>query len=82
MDLPDSPPSLWLAEYGPYQPEPSLAADISVDVAVIGPADGYRLLTPRGCLQAEDTFGEHLTARVRHIPADWPPAPAVRSRRG
>jgi glycine/D-amino acid oxidase-like deaminating enzyme len=36
MDLPDSPPSLWLAEYGPYQPEPSLAGDISVDVAVIG----------------------------------------------
>ena len=24
MDLPDSPPSLWLAGYGPYQPEPSL----------------------------------------------------------
>jgi len=36
MDLPDSPPSLWLAEYGQYQPEPSLAGDISVDVAVIG----------------------------------------------
>jgi glycine/D-amino acid oxidase-like deaminating enzyme len=36
MDLPDSPPSLWLAGYGPYQPEPSLAGDISVDVAVIG----------------------------------------------
>jgi glycine/D-amino acid oxidase-like deaminating enzyme len=36
MALPDSPPSLWLAEYGDYQPEPSLAGDISVDVAVIG----------------------------------------------
>ena len=36
MDLPDSPPSLWLAEYGDYQPGPSLAGDISVDVAVIG----------------------------------------------
>ncbi len=36
MDLPDSAPSLWLAEYGHYQPEPSLAGDISVDVAVIG----------------------------------------------
>ena len=36
MDLPDSPQSLWLAEYGDYQPGPSLAGDISVDVAVIG----------------------------------------------
>jgi len=36
MDLPDSAPSLWLAEYGPYRPEPSLAGDISIDVAVIG----------------------------------------------
>jgi glycine/D-amino acid oxidase-like deaminating enzyme len=36
MDLPDSPLSLWLAEYGDYQPEPPLAADIAVDVAIIG----------------------------------------------
>jgi glycine/D-amino acid oxidase-like deaminating enzyme len=36
MGLPDSPPSLWLAEYGDYQPESALAGDISVDVAVIG----------------------------------------------
>jgi glycine/D-amino acid oxidase-like deaminating enzyme len=36
MDLPDSPLSLWLAEYGDYQPEPPLAGDINVDVAVIG----------------------------------------------
>jgi glycine/D-amino acid oxidase-like deaminating enzyme len=36
MDLPDSALSLWLAEYGDYRPEPALAGDISVDVAVIG----------------------------------------------
>ena len=36
MDLPDSPPSLWLSLYGDYQPAPPLAGDISVDVAVIG----------------------------------------------
>ena len=36
MDLPNSPLSLWLAEYGDYQPGPSLAGDTSVDVAVIG----------------------------------------------
>ncbi|MBI5482307.1 MAG: FAD-dependent oxidoreductase [Deltaproteobacteria bacterium] len=36
MNLPDSPPSLWLATYGPYAPEPSLAGDLDVDVAVIG----------------------------------------------
>jgi glycine/D-amino acid oxidase-like deaminating enzyme len=36
MDLPDSPLSLWLAEYGDYQPGPPLAGDITVDVAVIG----------------------------------------------
>lgn len=36
MDLPDSPLSLWLAEYGDYQPAPELAGDVGVDVAVIG----------------------------------------------
>jgi glycine/D-amino acid oxidase-like deaminating enzyme len=35
-DLPDSPPSLWLAEYGEYEPEAPLAGDLAVDVAVIG----------------------------------------------
>jgi glycine/D-amino acid oxidase-like deaminating enzyme len=35
-ELPDSPLSLWLAEYGPYEPEPSLSGEASVDVAVIG----------------------------------------------
>jgi glycine/D-amino acid oxidase-like deaminating enzyme len=34
--LPDSPPSLWLAEYGDYQPEPALVGDLTFDVAVIG----------------------------------------------
>ena len=36
QDLPDSPLSLWLAEYGSYLPEAALAGDLSVDVAVIG----------------------------------------------
>lgn len=36
QDLPDSPPSLWLAEYGEYRPEPALAGELEVDVAVIG----------------------------------------------
>jgi glycine/D-amino acid oxidase-like deaminating enzyme len=35
-DLPDSPLSLWLAEYGGYEPSAPLAADVEVDVAVIG----------------------------------------------
>jgi glycine/D-amino acid oxidase-like deaminating enzyme len=35
-ELPDSPLSLWLAEYGEYRPEAPLAGDLSVDVAVIG----------------------------------------------
>jgi glycine/D-amino acid oxidase-like deaminating enzyme len=35
-DLPDSPPSLWLAEYGGYEPQAPLASDLAVDVAVIG----------------------------------------------
>jgi glycine/D-amino acid oxidase-like deaminating enzyme len=34
--LPDSPQSLWLAEYGDYRPEPALAGDVQVDAAVIG----------------------------------------------
>lgn len=35
-ELPDSPLSLWLAEYGEYQPEAPLRGDIEVDVAIIG----------------------------------------------
>jgi glycine/D-amino acid oxidase-like deaminating enzyme len=34
--LPQSSPSLWLAEYGPYTPSPSLAGDLAVDVAIVG----------------------------------------------
>jgi glycine/D-amino acid oxidase-like deaminating enzyme len=34
--LPDSPLSLWLAEYGPYSPEGPLREDIDIDVAIIG----------------------------------------------
>jgi glycine/D-amino acid oxidase-like deaminating enzyme len=34
--LPDSPLALWLAEYGDYAPEPPLAGDVEVDVAVVG----------------------------------------------
>ncbi len=36
MNLPDSPLSLWLAEYGGYQPAPELTGEQTVDVAVIG----------------------------------------------
>ena len=36
QELPDSPPSLWLAEYGAYEPEPALNGDLDVDAAVIG----------------------------------------------
>jgi glycine/D-amino acid oxidase-like deaminating enzyme len=36
ITLPDSPLSLWLAEYGPYEERPPLSGDAAVDVAVIG----------------------------------------------
>ena len=36
MTLPESPLSLWLAEYGPYEPNRPLEGDISTDVAIIG----------------------------------------------
>jgi glycine/D-amino acid oxidase-like deaminating enzyme len=36
MRLPDSALSLWLDTYGPYAPEPPLAGDLAVDVAIIG----------------------------------------------
>ncbi|MBM2850023.1 MAG: putative oxidoreductase, partial [Anaerolineales bacterium] len=36
MSLPNSPLSLWLAEYGPYEPDPPLKGDITVDVAIVG----------------------------------------------
>jgi glycine/D-amino acid oxidase-like deaminating enzyme len=34
--LPPPAPSLWLAEYGPYTPNPPLAGDLAVDVAIVG----------------------------------------------
>jgi glycine/D-amino acid oxidase-like deaminating enzyme len=34
--LPQSPLSLWLAEYGPYTPSPPLAGDLAVDVGIVG----------------------------------------------
>ena len=34
--LPQSPLSLWLAEYGPYTPSPPLPGDLAVDVAIVG----------------------------------------------
>ncbi len=34
--LPQSPLSLWLAEYGPYEPNPPLQGDLTVDVAIVG----------------------------------------------
>ena len=34
--FPESPLSLWLAEYGPYKPSPPLAGDLTADVAIIG----------------------------------------------
>ncbi|MBE0409940.1 MAG: FAD-dependent oxidoreductase, partial [Anaerolineales bacterium] len=36
MNLPESPPSIWLDTYGPYIPEPALEGKINVDIAVIG----------------------------------------------
>jgi glycine/D-amino acid oxidase-like deaminating enzyme len=36
MKLPDSPLSLWLDLYGPYQPEPPLEGSHKFDVAIIG----------------------------------------------
>jgi glycine/D-amino acid oxidase-like deaminating enzyme len=34
--FPDSPLSLWLDTYGPYDPDPPLQGDLAVDVAIIG----------------------------------------------
>ncbi|MGE5286963.1 MAG: NAD(P)/FAD-dependent oxidoreductase [Micromonosporaceae bacterium] len=52
MDLPDSPLSLWLAEYGEYTPEAALAGDIDVDVAVIG--GGYLGMSTSIALKRRD----------------------------
>jgi glycine/D-amino acid oxidase-like deaminating enzyme len=35
-ELPDSPLSLWLAEYGEYAPEPGLVGDLAIGAVVIG----------------------------------------------
>ena len=37
-DLPDSPPSLWLAEYGGYEPQAPLAGDLQVEDASTSPS--------------------------------------------
>jgi glycine/D-amino acid oxidase-like deaminating enzyme len=34
--FPDSPLSLWLAEYGPYTPNPPLQGETTIDVAIVG----------------------------------------------
>ena len=34
--LPDSPLSLWLAEYGDYEPEAALEGELGVDIAIVG----------------------------------------------
>ena len=52
VNLPDSPPSLWLAEYGDYQPEPELTGDLTVDVAVIG--GGYLGMSTAIALRRRD----------------------------
>jgi glycine/D-amino acid oxidase-like deaminating enzyme len=36
MNLPESPPSLWIDTYGPYTSEPALQGKINVGIAVIG----------------------------------------------
>ena len=35
-ELPDSPLSLWLAEYGDYEPQAALEGELGVDVAIVG----------------------------------------------
>ena len=52
FELPDSPLSLWLAEYGEYQPEAPLAGDVAVDVAVIG--GGYLGMATAIALKCRD----------------------------
>ena len=51
-ELPDSPLSLWLAEYGAYEPEAPLRGDIDVDVAIIG--GGYTGLSTAIALKRRD----------------------------
>jgi glycine/D-amino acid oxidase-like deaminating enzyme len=36
ISLPDSPLSLWLDQYGPYEPAPPVEGELTADVAVIG----------------------------------------------
>ncbi len=52
IELPDSPLSLWLAEYGDYQPGPELTGEADVDVAVIG--GGYLGLSTAIALRRRD----------------------------
>lgn len=50
--LPDSPLSLWLAEYGPYHPAPPLLGERTFDVVVVG--GGYLGLATAIAVQRRD----------------------------
>ena len=64
-DLPDSPLSLWLAEYGEYQPEAALADDLSVDAAVIG--GGFTGLATAIALKRRDPSLEVVVLEAKTI---------------
>src|SRR5512144_865896 len=49
--FPQSAPSLWLAEYGPYTPSPPLRGDVAVDVAIVG--GGFQGLATAIALRTE-----------------------------
>lgn len=64
-ELPDSPLSLWLAEYGEYQPEAPLRGDGDVDVAIIG--GGYTGMATAIALKRRDPSLEVAVLEARTV---------------
>jgi len=63
--LPDSPLSLWLAEYGEYRPEAALDGDLETDVAIIG--GGYTGMATAIALKRHDPSLEVAVLEARTV---------------
>ncbi|MFC1849365.1 NAD(P)/FAD-dependent oxidoreductase [candidate division CSSED10-310 bacterium] len=65
MEFPEPSPSLWLDTYGPYQPNPPLADDVTTDVAIIGGgftgiATAYELIRAEPSLKVTVVEAKHI----------------------
>ena len=65
-DLPESAPSLWLAEYGDYRPEPALEGGLEVGAAVIGKIKAIDDLAVRRFRQTACALQGNIREQAHH----------------